>query len=84
MPGPVSDSFDPEFGTGAAAAEVAAAIREVREEVTRQLNTDELMYIVHVARGEGFKKGRKIKARKFTERELRIIRFCLDRSLESI
>lgn len=80
MPGPVSDSYDPEFGTGAVAAEVASAIREVRRVVTESIGSEELKNIVEVVRS----KDPELESIMFSERELRIIRFCLDRALESI
>lgn len=51
MPGPVSDSYDPEFGTGYNAACVASAIREVTDRATEVLG-EERKNIVQVALGE--------------------------------
>lgn len=86
MPGPVSDSYDPEFGTGARAAEVMEAIGRVRERVTNMINSDELKDIVRLS--EGYNANESVeffqKACSFSERELRIIRFCLNRALETI
>lgn len=79
MPGPVSDSYDPEFGTGANAADVAAALRGVIDRATELLG-EERKYIVQVAQGEP---GRTIEAN-LTERDWRIIRFGLERALETI
>jgi hypothetical protein len=85
MPGPVSESYDPEFGTGENADALATAIRVVRKIVTDQIafavkGDTELKLIMDVVRGPNGM------ARTFSldERQLRIIRFCLDRSLESI
>ena len=80
MPGPVSDSYDPEFSTSANAQIVRDGIDEVRDQVSKYIGSDELKYIVTVCNDE-----RKV-ARQctFSERELRIIRFCLDRAKESI
>jgi 16S rRNA C1402 N4-methylase RsmH len=75
----VSDSYDPEFGTGANAHDVAQAIRQVRERVTLKLGP-ELHNIVAVAQGDP---GRTHNV-EFTERELRVIRFALNRALETI
>lgn len=78
MPGPVSDSFDPEFGTAANADEVRNAIEQVRVRLGRDLG--ELKNIVEVVHGEGggWQRWR------LTERERRIIRFALNRALESL
>lgn len=79
MPGPVSDSYDPEFGTGYNAYQVANAIRGVIDRATELLGPD-LKNIVEVAQGEP---GRTIEAT-LTERDWRIIRFGLTRALETI
>ena len=39
MPGPVSDSYDPEFSTGANAQEVCDAVAALRDRVTEALGT---------------------------------------------
>jgi hypothetical protein len=86
MPGPVSDSYDPEFGTGARAAEVMEAVQEVRKIVSAYIDSEKLKDIVELS--EGYNTTRNEYAARvgcqFSERELRIIRFCLDRALESI
>lgn len=79
MPGPISDSYDPEFGTGTRAAIVATAIAEVRDKITKEIGV-ELRDIVPVCESET----RQMSTLEFTERELRIIRFSLNRALESI
>lgn len=79
MPGPISDSREPEFGTGANAAAVNEAATEVRDKITGLLGS-ELRDIVQVCR-EPNKKPRSVH---LTERELRIMRFCINRALESL
>lgn len=83
MPGPVSDSYDPEFGTGQNAEDVRKAIEEVRAEVTHEIGSDKLKNIVALAQ-ENPDPHQNIKPSYLTERELRIIRFCLDRAIETI
>ena len=78
MPGPVSDSYDPEFSTGANAADVREAARETAQRVTDIIGSDQLKNIVAVVHGEP---GRMF-AGKLSEREWRIIRFCLNRFVE--
>lgn len=80
MPGPVSDSYDPEFGTGLNAHDVREAIGSVRKKISTAIGTDELKNIVELVHG----KGGRLHGVTLSERELRIIRFCLDRSVESI
>lgn len=79
MPGPVSDNYDPEFGTGANAAIVAEAMTEVRDAISLELGR-ELHDIIAVCKV----KCRRLRKIRFTERELRIIRFSINRALESM
>jgi hypothetical protein len=82
MPGPVSDSYDPEFGTGATAERLREQIELVRDRITtRAFKGDaSLKNIIEVINGPtGNRLGCKL-----NEREWRIIRFCLNRALESI
>ena len=79
MPGPVSDSYDPEFGTGANADDVKDAIKHIVAEFGKHLGP-ELKYIVGVVQGP---EGKRIKFA-LSERDMRVIRFGLNRALESI
>ncbi len=80
MPGPVSDSYDPEFGTGENASVVGEAVRAVRQRITDVIGSDTLKDIVSVASGEP---GPSFTAT-LSEREWRLIRFGLNRALESL
>lgn len=79
MPGPVSDSYDPEFSTGANAEEVRQAIEAIVNQLGKHLGP-ELKYIVNVVQGPH---GKRTKFA-LSEREMRIIRFGLNRALEGI
>jgi hypothetical protein len=79
-PGPVSDSYDPEFGTGENADIVRTAIMGVRDTLAKPLPT-KLRDIVELAR-EG--PGGPVHAFTLTENELRVVRFALNRALESL
>lgn len=80
MPGPVSDSYDPEFGTGARAADVREALEEIDRSITETLGPA-LLDIVGVANSPAFvDDGQAV----FGERDLRLIRFAVRRVLESI
>ncbi len=79
MPGPISDSYDPEFGTGENVARVREAVTEVRDRLTDILGPD-LHYIFDVIEGS---KGIP-RTLIWSERELRIIRFALNRELETL
>jgi hypothetical protein len=80
MPGPVSDSSDPEFGTGSNAAAVHDAIVQVREYLVTARLGAALQNIVEVVDGPQGKSYAVV----LTVRELRIIRFALNRALESL
>ena len=79
MPGPVSDSYDPEFGTGANADEVREAIERLSARVGELLGP-QLHDIVGVVQG----KAGPTHTLRLSERELRIIRFGLNRAAETI
>lgn len=79
-PGPVSDSYDPEFGTGDNADHVRTAIAGVVARITEQLGPS-LRNIVEIAH-EGPEGPEHPPA--FSENELRVIRFACNRALESI
>lgn len=80
MPGPVSDSFDPEFTTGANAQDVRDAIEAIDAKISKRLGKG-LVNIVEIAQhGPGKYYGPVITH----ERDLRVIRFALRRALESI
>lgn len=79
MPGPVSDSYDPEFGTGANASNVRDAIEDIVGRINKILGPqlEEIVGVVHGGNG----------ARtpfSLSEREMRIVRFSLNRALETI
>ena len=80
MPGPVSDSYDPEFGTGANAQDVRDAIAAVRDTLAAPL-PKALRNIVELAH-EGPTGPRHTFT--LTENELRLVRFALNRALETI
>lgn len=81
MPGPVSDSYDPEFSTGANVQEVAEAILALRDRATEAIGSEELKNILEVIRG---KNGEAKTLLVRNERELRILRFALNRALETL
>jgi len=85
MPGPVSDSYDPEFSTGARATAVREAIMEQRDRITNVLG-DKLLPIVDIAEDDfdHTLPNNFTKRFVFNERELRVIRFALNRAIETI
>lgn len=78
MPGPVSDSYNPEFSTEANAEDVRDAIISVRGFI--DLDLGELKNIVSVVHG----KPGEINQVSLSEKQRRVIRFALNRALETI
>jgi hypothetical protein len=76
----VSDSYDPEFGTGANAAEVRAAIEGIIRSINGRAGLRSRKYIVAVVQG---KQG-KFTSLGFYSQDWRVIRFALHRALESL
>jgi len=84
MPGPISDSYDPEFSTGERATKVREAIMKQRDRLTTILG-EKLLNIVDVVEGKtNTTRSRKYIHLSFSEQELRVIRFALNRAIDSI
>jgi hypothetical protein len=81
MPGPISDSYDPEFSTGENARKVGMACRGVALAVTGILDGAERLHILELIQ-EG-RHQRKIPA-VLTEQQWRVIRFSLERTAEEL
>lgn len=85
MPGPVSDSYDPEFGTGERAATVRDAVIFMRDVLTSAIGDEELLPIVEIA--DAMMRDRSTRpsqAVRLTKDELRVLRFSVNRALESL
>jgi len=80
MPGSVSDSYDPEFGTEENSFDVAEAIRDAENSITDAIGSDVLKNIVSVVHGS---EGKKITVT-FSEKKWRVIRFALNMALETL
>jgi hypothetical protein len=78
MPGPVSDSYDPIWGTADNAALVQSAIRSVRRDIGQIIGSGP-QYILDVIRYK--KNDENLQQITLSERQLRIIRFCLSVAL---
>ncbi|MDR3639274.1 MAG: hypothetical protein P4L84_36065 [Isosphaeraceae bacterium] len=79
MPGPVSDSYDPEFGTGHNAYLVRKALQDMSAEITAKLGPElhDILDVVNGPPGKPF-------ALTLPERKLRIIRFALNYAVDVI
>lgn len=80
MPGPMSDSYDPEFGTGENAHRVRGALQDAYVKVSSILNNMPPMHILDLVDAHLPKE---IDAY-LTEKDWRLIRFALERAQESI
>ena len=79
MPGPVSDSYDPEFGTSANAENVKEIIVKGRDKLSCVLG-NELKNIVEVANG----KSGKTFSVELSERDCRALRFAANRVIDEL
>jgi hypothetical protein len=85
MPGPTSDSYDPEFGTGANAYDVADAIRSIRNRISSEIIADDtLLNIVDLVHAKDAEDRKQYRDLWMDVREWRILRFALNRALESL
>ncbi len=80
MPGPVSDSYDPEWGTGAVRDEIDTALLNLYHEISRLLDGCRPMPIVELVRTDLPERT----SRSFSEKELRLLRYSLERARESL
>ena len=80
MPGPVSDSFDPEFGTGENAHRIRQQLTLMYARVSGILGGTKPLPILELVDAE---LPRPITAT-LTEKEWRLLRFALERAQESI
>ncbi len=81
MPGPMSDSYHPEFSTGANADAITGALREVYHRVTDILGKRPPLYILDVVNLVDCTMAANAT---LTEREWRLIRFAIERAIDSI
>ena len=80
MPGPVSDSYDPEWGTSANAAEIDNSLEEVYDQLTGILDGKPPMEI-GVLVDEYLPT---LISATLSEREWRLLRFAVERARDSI
>lgn len=80
MPGPVSDAYDPEWGTANQADEIREALDGVYDRVSDVLGGSAPIYIVDLVRR---RLPEQITAT-LTEKQWRLLRFALERARDSI
>lgn len=80
MPGSVSDAYDPEFGTAEVAEDIREALREEYKRVSGILNYQPPVYVgelIHTDPGPTISEA-------LSEKSWRLIRFALERAIESV
>ena len=82
MPGPVSDSYDPEWGTSSAANDIIDALSTVYDRVSGVLGNQPAKNIRRLVADEY--EHRKFINATLSEWDWRIIRFALERARDSI
>ena len=80
MPGPVSDSYDPEWGSSSNVVEIIEALDEVYPKISNILGNQPPMFILDLVKAD---LPEPINAT-LTTKEWRIIRFALERARDSI
>ncbi len=80
MPGPVSDSYDPEWSTGHNAGLITDALDGVYEKLSTILKKKPPMYILNLVEAD---MPREITA-VLTEKDWRLLRFAVERARDSI
>jgi hypothetical protein len=80
MPGPVSDSYDPEWGTRASGEEIIDALSQVYETTSKILGDQPPLYILDLLRADL----PKLVTASLSEKEWRLVRFALERAKDSI
>lgn len=78
----MSDSYDPEFGTGANAHEIRMAVKRMHRRVSMILDNRPPLYIMDLVAAEAILNT--TTPATLTEWEWRVIRFALERAGESI
>lgn len=81
MPGPVSDSYDPEWGTIAEAEEIYDSLQRVYKKVSKILGEKPPIYIKELVLANDLNT---LLTAELTEQEWRIIRFAIERAYHSL
>lgn len=82
MPGPVSDSLDPEWGTSSNAAAIREALDHMYDELSAIIGGSP-MYIVDLVDADPDEMGPDLQCT-LSEKEWRLLRFAVERARESL
>ncbi len=83
MPGPVSDSFDPEWGTASNGQLIDDRLGSLYEQLTVILDGREPMYVLDLVQSDDQELDDEREA-VLTIREWRLLRFAIERARESL
>ena len=83
MPGPISDGYDPIFGTTTNAAHVKDAIRYMHTRLGDVIGSD-VIPILNIVKPSGDELDRRKLTATLTEREWRVLRFACELASDSI
>lgn len=78
MPGPISDSYDPEFGTSVENIDIS--LKEIYDKLTFVLNGQSPIYILDLIN----KDLPKLTTATLSEKEWRLLRFSVERARDSL
>jgi hypothetical protein len=81
MPGPISDSLDPEWGTGSKADEIDDALEEIYDRLTGLLHGAPPMDVRKLVKAKGMSR---LIGAALTEKQWRLLRFSVERARESL
>ena len=80
MPGSISDDYDPEWGTATNRGEIEDCLREVYKKVSSILDEKPPIYIMDLVHKSLPHKTSAV----LTEKQWRLLRFALERAMESL
>lgn len=84
MPGPVSDSYDPEWGTSANREQISNNLKAVHSLVSLILGGKKPIYIGELVQRKDIDEKPMPNRWELTEKQWRLIRFALERANESL
>jgi len=80
MPGPVSDSYDPEWGTSDRTESISHALSQIYETTSKILGDQPPIYILDLVEADL----PKLITATLSEREWRLCRFAIERARDSL
>jgi hypothetical protein len=80
VPGPISDSYDPEWGTGERTCDIAEQLGELYSKVSEILQNKPAIHILDLVEMDL----PTLRQACLSEKEWRLLRFCIERAKDSI